>query len=50
MHDEESVFVSSFVSNHLIKIDTATDDVAKVYTMEDGLEMFHGEFAAGRNG
>ena len=48
--DEESVFVSSFVSNHLVRIDTATDEVAKVYSAEDGLDMFHGEFAAGRNG
>jgi hypothetical protein len=50
MFDEESVFVSSFVSNHLVRIDTATDKVAKVYSAEDGLDMFHGEFAAGRNG
>ena len=32
MADEGSVFVSSFVSNHLIRIDTATDAVAKVYS------------------
>lgn len=50
MADEDSVFVSSFVSNHLVRIDTATDDVAKVYSAADGLNMFHGEFAAGRNG
>lgn len=50
MFDEDSVFVSSFVSNHLIRVDTATDKVAKVYTAEDGLDMFHGEFAAGRLG
>jgi hypothetical protein len=48
-HDEASVFVSSFVSDHLIRIDTTTDDVAKVYSHHDGLHMFHGEFAAGRN-
>ena len=48
-HDEEAVFVSSFVSDHLIKIDTHTDKVAKVYSAADGLMMFHGEFAAGRN-
>jgi len=47
--DEASVFVSSFVSDHLIRIDTSTDDVAKVYSGADGLHMFHGEFAAGRN-
>ncbi len=49
MADEESVFVSSFASDHLIRIDTNTDKVAKVYSAEDGLSMFHGEFAAGRN-
>jgi hypothetical protein len=49
MHDEESVFISSFVSDHLVRIDTSTDDVAKVYSANDGLSMFHGEFAAGRN-
>lgn len=48
-HDQESVFVSSWVSDHLIRIDTATDTVAKTYTAADGLHMFHGEFAAGRN-
>jgi hypothetical protein len=50
MYDEDFVFVSSFVSNHLVKVDTANDKVAKVYTAEDGLDMFHGEFAAGRMG
>jgi hypothetical protein len=49
MHDEESVFVSSFVSDHLVRIDTSTDKVAKVFSAHDGLHMFHGEFAAGRN-
>ncbi|MEU6674080.1 hypothetical protein [Streptomyces sp. NPDC046925] len=49
MFDEDSVFVSSFVSDHLIRIDTRTDKVAKVYDARDGLSMFHGEFAAGRN-
>jgi hypothetical protein len=48
-HDEESVFVSSFVSDHLVRIDTGTDEVVKVYSAHDGLSMFHGEFAAGRN-
>jgi hypothetical protein len=48
MVDEESVFVSSFVSDHLVRIDTSTDKVAKVYSAADGLSMFHGEFAAGR--
>ncbi|WP_328470606.1 hypothetical protein OHA21_04990 [Actinoplanes sp. NBC_00393] len=47
--DEESVFVSSFTSDHLIRIDTGTDKVAKVFSASDGLARFHGEFAAGRN-
>jgi hypothetical protein len=50
MFDEDSVFVSSFVSNYLIRVDTASDKVVKVYSAEDELDMFHGEFAAGRNG
>jgi hypothetical protein len=49
MLDEDSVFVSSFVSDYLVRIDTSTDKVAKVYSAKDGLSMFHGEFAAGRN-
>lgn len=49
MRDEKSVFVSSFVTSHLIRIDAGTDRVAKVYSAKDGLNMFHGEFAAGRN-
>jgi hypothetical protein len=50
MFDQDSVFISSFVSNHLVRIDTGTDKVAKVYSAADGLDMFHGEFAAGRTG
>ncbi|MFC5473623.1 hypothetical protein [Paraherbaspirillum soli] len=49
MLDGDFVFVSSFISNYLIKIDTKTDKVVKVFSKADGLEMFHGEFAAGRN-
>lgn len=47
--DGDFVYVSSFISNHLVKIDTATDTVTKVYGMDQGLMMFHGEYAAGRN-
>lgn len=50
MFDEDSVFVSSFVSNHLVRVDTATDKVAHVFTAKDGLDMYHGEFATGRMG
>jgi DNA-binding beta-propeller fold protein YncE len=47
-NDEHSVYVSSYVSNHIIKIDTTTDTVAKVFSAADGLDMPHGEFIAGR--
>lgn len=46
--DDSAVYVSSFISNHLVKIDTETDTITKVYGKSDGLEMYHGEFAAGR--
>jgi hypothetical protein len=49
MEDEDFVYVSSFISNYLVKIDTSTDTIVKVYSKNDGLDMFHGEFAAGRN-
>lgn len=47
--DDSAVYISSFISNHLIKIDTSTDTITKVYTKQDGLNVFHGEFASGRN-
>lgn len=46
--DQTAVLVSSFVSNHIIKIDPVTDEVVKVWDMSDGLEMPHGEFISGR--
>ncbi|MEU4423101.1 hypothetical protein AB0F81_20950 [Actinoplanes sp. NPDC024001] len=46
--DEDAVFVSSRTGDHLIRIDTGTDKVAKVWSAADGLHAFHGEFAAGR--
>lgn len=49
MADGDAVYVSSFISDHLVKIDTATDTVTRVYGMDQGLNMYHGEFAAGRN-
>lgn len=41
------VYVSDYVSNHLIKIDSLTNTVVKIYSSKDGLNMPHGEFAAG---
>ena len=45
--DGKAVYVASYRSNYLLKIDTATDTVAKVYGAEDGLRSTHGGFAAG---
>lgn len=45
--DKRYVYVSDYVSNHLIKIDSLTDTVVKIYSSKDGLDMPHGEFAAG---
>jgi hypothetical protein len=46
--DESAVYVSSYVSNHIVKIDTANDQVVKVFTSEHGLDIPHGEFISGR--
>lgn len=46
--DQTAVIVSSFVSNHIVKIDPATDEVVKVWNMQNGLDMPHGEFISGR--
>ncbi|MBA4143808.1 MAG: hypothetical protein H0X43_12655 [Nitrosospira sp.] len=46
--DEDAVYVSSYISNHIVKINTTTDEVVKVYTAEDGLDIPHGEFISGR--
>ncbi len=45
--DGSAVYVASYRSNYLIKIDTETDTVAKIYSSEDGLKGAHGGFAAG---
>jgi hypothetical protein len=46
--DESAVYVSSYVSNHIVKINTANDEVVKVFTSEHGLDIPHGEFISGR--
>lgn len=40
-------YVSSYYSNHLIKLEIATQKVLKVYSAADGLDMPHGEFISG---
>ena len=42
--DEKFVFVSAFRSNHLIKVNTLTDNVVRVYDGSDGLSLPHGMF------
>ena len=45
--DGSAVYVASYRSDYLLKIDTATDTVVKTYGAEDGLSATHGGFAAG---
>lgn len=47
--DQKSVFVASYISSYIAKIDTSTDTVTKVWGSEDGLSMPHGGFVAGSN-
>ncbi len=44
--DGSAVYVASYRSNYVLKIDTETDTVVKVYDAEDGLTSPHGGFAA----
>jgi len=47
--DQNSVFVASYISHYIAKIDTATDTVTKFWSEEDGLSAPHGGFVAGSN-
>lgn len=47
--DGRSVYVASYASNYIIKIDTLTNEVVKVYGPEDGLNMPHGGYIAGNS-
>ena len=47
--DEKFVYVSSYVSNHIVKIDTMTDEVVKTFSQIHGLNIPHGEFIAGKH-
>lgn len=45
--DGSSVYVASYRSDYLLKIDTTTDTVTETYGADDGLSATHGGFAAG---
>ncbi|HBV20596.1 MAG TPA: hypothetical protein PKM20_08540 [Nitrosomonas sp.] len=45
--DGRYIMMASWVTGYVIKIDTMTDTVAKVFGPDDGLVMPHGLFAAG---
>ncbi|MCV2884603.1 hypothetical protein OE749_07840 [Aestuariibacter sp. AA17] len=45
--DERFIYLTSYASRFIIKIDTTTDTVVKVYDENDGLTMPHGGFVSG---
>ena len=45
--DKRFAYVSSYYSNHIVKIDVASRQVTKVFSSADGLDMPHGEFISG---
>lgn len=45
--DNRFLLVASWVSGYVVKIDTATDTVVKVWGPEDGLVKPHGIYATG---
>jgi hypothetical protein len=45
--DERFVFVASYASNYILKIDTQTDTVSAVWGADEGLAAPHGGFIAG---
>jgi hypothetical protein len=47
--DQRFVFVASYASSYIAKIDTETDRVVKVWGPDDGLSAPHGGFIAGSN-
>ncbi len=46
--DERFVYVASYASNYIIKIDTETDEVVKIFGSNDGITAPHGGFIAGQ--
>ena len=47
--DHRYLLAASWFSGYVIKIDTLTDTVVKVFGPEDGLVMPHGLYGAGNN-
>jgi hypothetical protein len=47
--DQRFVYVASYASSYIVKIDTSTDSVVKVWGPSDGLSLPHGGFIAGSN-
>jgi hypothetical protein len=45
--DGQSLYVASYACSYIVKIDTTTDEVVKVYGPADGLSRPHGGFIAG---
>ncbi len=45
--DERYMYVQSWNSGHLVKIDTSTDSVVHVFDKDDGLVLQHGGFVTG---
>jgi hypothetical protein len=46
--DERFVYVASYASSYIVKIDTDTDTVVKVFGPTDGINAPHGGFIAGQ--
>ncbi len=45
--DQRFIYVSSYASKYILKLDTKTDSIVKVYGAADGLTMPHGGFVSG---
>ncbi|MCE2572965.1 hypothetical protein [Motilimonas eburnea] len=45
--DQRFIYVSSYASKYILKLDTQTDTIVKVYGAADGLTMPHGGFVSG---
>jgi len=45
--DQRFIYITSYASCHILKLDTKTDTIVKVYGTEDGLTMPHGGFVSG---
>ena len=47
--DERFLYVTSYACSYIIKIDTTTDEVVKIFGPADGLNGPHGSFIAGQH-